>query len=200
MAALNLISQTRNNLESYKYFLIVDLEATCCDKQSIPRKDMETIEIGAVLVDSSSLTVVDEFCTFIKPIRHPKLTEFCTGLTSIKQSDVDNAPKYPDAIHIFKEWLYKYSDFLFCSWGDYDKSQLEQDSRFHGIPFPIGAPHLNIKVRFSQNQGIKKKFGMAQALSLCNLKLDGVHHRGIDDARNMARLAPYIFGSARAKI
>ena len=43
-------------------------------------------------------------------------------------------------------------------------------------------------------------FSMAQALSLCNLKLDGVHHRGIDDARNMARLAPYIFGSARAKI
>lgn len=197
---LNSIGITSNKLENYRYFLIVDLEATCCDKQSVPRNEMETIEIGAVIVGSSTLEVVDEFCTFIKPIRHPRLTRFCTELTSIKQSDVDSAPGYPEAVVIFKEWLYKYTDFLFCSWGNYDKSQLEQDSRFHGIPFPIGAPHLNIKVRFSEKQGLKKKFGMAQALSLCNLKLDGVHHRGIDDARNMARLAPFIFGSARVKI
>lgn len=161
---------------------------------------METIEIGAVLVDASTFKVVDEFCTFIKPVRYPKLTLFCTDLTSIKQGDVDKAPEYSEAITLFKDWLYKYSDFLFCSWGDYDKSQLEQDSRFHGLPFPIGAPHLNIKVRFSQNQGLKKKFGMAQALSLCKLELDGVHHRGIDDARNMARLAPFIFGTARVTI
>lgn len=161
---------------------------------------MEIIEIGAVLVDASTFKVVDEFCTFVKPVRHPKLTLFCTDLTSIKQGDVDKAPEYSEAITLFKDWLYKYSDILFCSWGDYDKAQLEQDSRFHGLPFPIGAPHLNIKVQFSQNQGLKKKFGMAQALSLCKLKLDGVHHRGIDDARNMARLAPFIFGTARVTI
>jgi inhibitor of KinA sporulation pathway (predicted exonuclease) len=186
-------------LENYKYFLIIDLEATCCDQQSIPRNEMETIEIGAVILDATSLKVVDEFSTFIKPIRHPKLTPFCTSLTSIKQSDVDQAPTYPEAISSFKEWLYQYSEFLFCSWGDYDKSQLEQDSSYHNLPFPIGAPHLNIKVRFSENQGLKKKFGMAQALSRCKLKLEGVHHRGIDDARNMARMAPYIFGTTRIK-
>lgn len=188
------------NLENYKYFLIVDLEATCCDKESVPRKEMETIEIGAVMVDAKSLQPVDEFSTFIKPVRHPKLTTFCTSLTSIKQNDVDQAPEYPEAISIFKEWLYKYSDFLFCSWGDYDKSQLEQDSNFHKLPFPIGAPHLNIKVRFSENHGFKKKFGMAKALSLCNLQLEGFHHRGIDDARNMAKMAPYIFGKESLKV
>ena len=189
-----------NELENYEYYLIVDLEATCCDKQSIPRKEMETIEIGAVLVNSESLEVVDEFCTFIKPIRHPKLTKFCTEPTTIKQSDVDNAPEYSAAIASFKEWLYQYDNFLFCSWGDYDKSQLEQDSRYHNLSFPIGSPHLNIKIRFSEKQGFSKKYGMSQALSICKIQLNGVHHRGIDDARNMARLAPYIFGNARAKI
>jgi len=184
-------------IEKYKYFLIIDLEATCCDKQSIPRREMETIEIGAVIVEASSLTKVDEFVTFIKPIRNSLLTEFCTKLTSITQSNVDEAPSYPEAIKLFKQWLYQYDSFLFCSWGDYDKGQLEQDSQFHRISYPIGSEHINIKKLFSLNQNLKKKFGMAGALELAGLPLDGKHHRGIDDARNMAKLMPFILGRER---
>lgn len=182
------------DIDKYKYYLIIDLEATCCDKQSIPRHEMEAIEIGAVLVLADDLTVVDEFTTFIKPQRHPVLTHFCMELTSISQHDVDTSPSYPDALKLFKKWLYQYDNFLFCSWGDYDKAQLEQDSQFHGVPYPIGSEHINIKRLFTQNQGLKKKYGMAGALKLAGLKLNGFHHRGIDDARNMAKLMPYVIG------
>ncbi|WP_144392106.1 3'-5' exonuclease [Pleionea sediminis] len=182
------------DINNYKNYLIVDLEATCCDIKSIPRQEMETIEIGAVIVDGESLRVIDEFTTFIKPVRHPKLTSFCTELTTIRQVDVDSAPMYAEAISLFKKWLYQYEDFLFCSWGDYDKYQLEQDSSFHNWPFPIGASHLNIKKQFSKSQGLKRKLGMAQALKHTNIELEGTHHRGIDDARNMAKLMPYILG------
>lgn len=41
---------------------------------------------------------------------------------------------------------------------------------------------------------MKKKLGMARALEIAGLPLDGTHHRGIDDARNMAKLMPYILG------
>ena len=181
-------------LEKYQYFLIVDLEATCCDQQSISRRQMETIEIGAVMVEAQSLAVVDEFMTFIKPIRNPVLTKFCTDLTSISQSDVDESPAYQDAVKLFTDWLYQYDTFVFCSWGDYDKTQLVQDSEFHNIAYPIGAEHVNIKKLFSSSQQLTKKHGMAQALKLAGLPLDGTHHRGIDDAKNMAKLMPYILG------
>ncbi|TQV81070.1 3'-5' exonuclease [Aliikangiella coralliicola] len=184
-------------LENYQYHLIVDLEATCCDKGSVPRHEMETIEIGAVMVDAEELTVIDEFMTFIKPVRHPKLTVFCSELTSITQWQVDRAPLYPEATKLFKEWLYQYQNFVFCSWGDYDKKQLEQDSRYHRTAFPIGAAHVNIKKLFSITQGLKKRLGMAGALKMVGLELKGTHHRGIDDARNMARLMPYIIGKDR---
>lgn len=151
------------------------------------------------MLDACSLLVQDEFCTFIRPVRHPRLTAFCSGLTSIRQADVDSAPGYPAASALFKDLLYRYENFLFCSWGDFDKSQLEQDSAYHQLPFPIGAMHLNIKVRFPEKQGLKKRYGMSQALAMCGLQLQGVHHRGIDDARNMARMAPYIWGDARVK-
>lgn len=182
------------NMDYYDYFLIVDLEATCCDQKTIARHEMEIIEIGAVMVDKNSLQAVDEFQSFVKPIKHPQLTSFCKSLTSIKQTDVDNALRYPDAIQKFKDWMYQYDNFLFCSWGDYDKGQFEQDCRMHGIPYPFASEHVNIKVLFSQSQNLKKKFGMADALAYAKIPLQGMHHRGIDDARNMARLMPYILG------
>ena len=33
---------------------------------------------------------------------------------------------------------------------------------------------------------------MAKALQLVDLPLEGTHHRGIDDARNIAKLLPYM--------
>ncbi|MCO1335857.1 exonuclease domain-containing protein [Microbulbifer sp. OS29] len=182
------------DLSRYRYFLIVDLEATCCNKQSIARNEMEIIEIGAVMVEAETLSVVDEFTTFVRPVRKPLLTAFCTELTSICQADVNGAPVYPAAIKQFKAWLYQYESFLFCSWGDYDKAQLHQDSQFHKVSYPIGTEHINIKKLFSLNQNLKKKYGMAGALTLSGLSLDGTHHRGIDDARNMARLMPFVLG------
>jgi inhibitor of KinA sporulation pathway (predicted exonuclease) len=55
------------NLDKYQHILVVDLEATCCDLKSIPRHQMETIEIGAVMVNAANLEIVAEFQTFIKP-------------------------------------------------------------------------------------------------------------------------------------
>lgn len=187
------------DLNYYDYFLIVDLEATCCDQKTIARHEMEIIEIGAVMVEKKSLVPVDEYQAFVKPVRHPRLTSFCKSLTSIQQSDVDNALRYPEVIQQFKEWMYQYDNFLFCSWGDYDKGQFEQDCRMHAVPYPFASEHVNIKVLFSQNQNLKKKFGMADALAYAKIPLQGTHHRGIDDARNMAKLMPYILGQKMLK-
>jgi inhibitor of KinA sporulation pathway (predicted exonuclease) len=43
----------------------------------------------------------------------------------------------------------------------------------------------------SARQGLRKKLGMAKALRHVGLELQGTHHRGIDDARNIARLLPH---------
>lgn len=180
--------------KGFPYILVVDLEATCCDRQSIRRQEMEIIEIGAVMVDSQSLEPVDEFQTFVRPVRNPRLTPFCTQLTSITQTMVDTAPGLPEALSAFKNWLSGYPGYLFTSWGDYDKNQFTQDCRYHQQPWPFAGPHLNIKVQFSKAQNLRKRHGMAGALRIAGLDLSGTHHRGIDDARNMVRLLPYITG------
>ena len=57
--------------------------------------------------------------------------------------------------------------------------------------------HLNLKNVFSAAQGRRKRYGMAKALHLCGLDLVGAHHRALDDAKNIARLLPWIVGGER---
>ncbi|VFB20473.1 3'-5' exonuclease [Pseudomonas fragi] len=57
---------------------------------------METIEIGLVVIDFESLVIVDEFQRFVRPQINPTLTPFCKKLTSIQQVDVDGALTYQE--------------------------------------------------------------------------------------------------------
>lgn len=163
-----------------------------CDKGSIAREDMEIIEIGAVMVDTANFAVIDEFSTFVKPVVYPLLTEFCIRLTTITQEAVDIAPVYEEAIRMLKNWAAKHEDYVFCSWGAYDKYQFEVDSRRHQLPYPFSSAHLNLKALFHKSRRLKKRCSVSTALHLTNLKFIGTPHRGIDDARNIARLLPAI--------
>jgi inhibitor of KinA sporulation pathway (predicted exonuclease) len=178
---------------TFAHYLVIDFEATCCDRGTVPRHEMEIIEFGVVMTDDD-FRAVDEFQSFVKPVRHPVLTPFCTELTSIRQQDVDGAPTFPECIDAFKAWLSRYHDYAFCSWGDYDRNQLQQDCDFHRIANPISAPHRNVKRLFSERQGLKKKYGLAEAITRSGQSFSGTHHRGIDDARNIASMLPYAFG------
>jgi inhibitor of KinA sporulation pathway (predicted exonuclease) len=176
-------------------YLVIDVEATCDDGLSVPRHEMEIVEIGAVLVDDVSLAPFAEFQTFVRPVRHPVLTTFCTRLTSITQGDVANAPTFPAALSALGAFVREHAPTsrpVFCSWGDYDRKQFEQDAAYHGVKLPFGANHLNLKKRFAEQSGETKKLGMHEALSRVGLPLLGTHHRGIDDARNIARLLPWV--------
>lgn len=173
---------------SNPYYLIIDLEATCCDNNEFPRHEMEIIEIGAVILDAETLELESEFQTFIKPTLHKTLTAFCTELTSITQNQVDDAPEYKAAMQLLGEWLEKFPDALFCSWGDYDRKQFLRECERKNVEYPFHSGHLNLKESFRTTLELKKRFGLAGALKYLKLEFDGTHHRGIDDARNIARV------------
>ena len=81
-------------------YIVFDLEATC-EKDSKNFQN-EIIEIGAVKLNDG-YEITDEFSSFVKPIVNPILTDFCMNLTSITQSDVDTARKFPDVLDAFLE-------------------------------------------------------------------------------------------------
>lgn len=174
-------------------YLVIDLEATCSEDNEVPRNVMEIIEIGAIMVDGASKQPVGEFQSFVRPVRRPRLTDFCRTLTSISQADVDQAAMFPIVMQSLIEWRDSFSQSLFCSWGAYDRGQFQQDCDHHGIAYPFGELHLNLKSEFSKALNCKR-MGMGAALKSLGMALEGTHHRAIDDARNIAKLLPRIFG------
>ena len=176
-------------------WLVIDLEATCCNDGQFPREEMEIIEIGAVVADGRTFEPIDEFQTFVRPTRHTALTDFCRELTGIGQADVDSADGFPEAMNRLSEWLAGSPDAIFCSWGEYDRRQFERDCVCHAVAWPFGDQHVNLKKHYTDQFGLKRGGGFGHALSKHNLTFEGRPHRGIDDARNIVRMLPIIFNT-----
>lgn len=162
--------------------VIFDLEATCDDKSLVFNFDNETIEIGAVkIVDYE---IIDEFSAFIKP-RDTSITSFCTELTTITAADVAGASDFLTVLHDFGQFT---GNAKILSWGKYDQKQLAKDFlRHHTEPPKWLSRHINLKSEFATFKGVRM-CGMRRALAYCDIPLEGIHHRGIDDARNIAKI------------
>ncbi|MEX3713417.1 3'-5' exonuclease [Cytobacillus horneckiae] len=164
--------------------IIFDLEATCEDKSFDPNFDLETIEIGAIKIIENK--IVDEYQTFIKPVRTPKLTNYCKELTSITQEQVDNGQSFQDAILEFQKWAGNEAEYL--SWGYYDRKQFEKDCFYHSLDIEWLKKHRSIKHEYQTLKKLQRAIGVKKALKLEGIEFEGVHHRGIDDARNIAKI------------
>src|SRR5450830_425640 len=178
------------------FVLVIDLEATCADDGSIPEDSMETIEIGACWANLEG-GVMDRFQSFVRPVKNPVLTNFCTNLTGICQEDVSVAPLFPDAARLLREFVDRHKTTetsIWVSWGSYDFTQIARDSSNHSTPNPIDLPHFNAKKLYAKAQKIGKQVGMARAIELSGLSFIGTHHRALDDALNIARLLPWVYG------
>lgn len=179
--------------------LITDLETTCCDKGSITRDSSEIIEFGSVIVelnDTGEVTTLDSFQAFVKPVIKPLLTDFCSGLTSILQEDVDNAQTFESVYSDFQDWFSKYDDLHFASWGDFDSKKLEKVCKAHSLVFPFDIEEcFNLMEIYSVKKfGCEKKGLLISNELIANgFEFDGFEHRAIDDAKNASLLIKYCF-------
>lgn len=187
----------QNLLASYRYLYCVDLEATCdeVDESESPRSlavfpdQMETIEIGLVVIDLETLEVVDEFQRFVRPQINPVLTDFCKQLTSIQQADVDGAGIYVEVGQELGAFIARYPNAAWASWGDYDARQLERDAGLAGCPSLLeGLPHFNAR-KWHAGLYDDRPRSLKQTVESLGLVWRGTYHRGIDDARNVASIA-----------
>ena len=167
-------------------YIILDLEATCWKDRSLPNQS-EIIEIGAVKINERR-EVLGEFNEFIKPKLHPILSGFCTELTTITQSEIDQAMDFKTVITNFWNWIDLDDEYLLCSWGFYDKSQFKKDCELNDISTDWVRKHISLKHQYAKFNNLKRPIGMGGALKKERIELEGTHHRGIDDARNISKI------------
>ena len=166
---------------------VIDLEATCWQGSPPPGEVNEIIEIGVCVLDLSSLERVHRRSILVRPARST-VSSFCTQLTSLTQEMVDAGTTLADACSQLRTDLDSPAR-PWASWGEYDRNQFLRQCDQDAVPYPFGEVHLNAKQIYAQAYGLPRRAaGMAQALQHAGLPLVGRHHRGDDDAWNIAAL------------
>jgi len=175
--------------------LVIDLEATCWEGQPPAGMTSEIIEIGLCVVDVAKLERIDKRCLLVKPVKS-EISPFCTQLTTLTAADFDSAGTLADAARVLKQ-EFRGPERLWASWGDYDRVHLQRCCEDAGVRYPFGGRHLNVKTLFAAAHGLPKEIGLDAAYAQLGETLAGTHHRGVDDAWNIAGILCRLLGAIR---
>lgn len=177
-----------------RYLNVVDVEATCWEGRSPEGQPNEIIEIGLCVVDLTGRRRVDQDRIMVRPDRS-EVSAFCTTLTGITPEEVAVGVSFAEACALLEQKHHSRSR-PWASWGNYDRQQFERQCTATEVAYPFGSDHTNAKAEYSRVHDLKRKLGMAGALRHAGLPLEGRHHRGVDDAWNIAALILSMTGTA----
>lgn len=179
------------------HLLVVDIESTCWPGPAPSGETSDIIEIGLCPLDLVSGRRLEKRSLLVRPERS-RVSAFCTELTTLTQVQVDSGLPFAAACRILEE-EYRSADRLWASYGDYDRRQFETQCRDQGVRYPFGRGHLNAKTLFALSRGLPGEVGLPQTLALLGLPFEGTHHRGVDDAWNIAAVITEMLGRLRGR-
>lgn len=173
-------------MKKVKSVLVIDVESTCWeDKMTSDTRGErnEIIEIGIAVIENRAITETRSIITLPPTCQ---ISEFCTQLTTLDAEYVDETGiSFENAIRILKQ-DYKVGNSIFASWGDYDRKAIDKNCRWNGVSNPMSNMHLNVKALYAAHFG--ETGGMDQAAKNMNIPFEGTHHRGVDDAKMIAKI------------
>jgi inhibitor of KinA sporulation pathway (predicted exonuclease) len=166
---------------------VIDIEATCWEGTPPAGQVNEIIEIGICALDTATGAITPALSLMVRP-ELSTVSAFCTELTGITASDVATGMAFAEACdRLIAE--FDAPGRLWLSWGDYDRKQFMRDCEAKQVAYLFGQDHINAKALHGRlTQPRRKQIGMARALESYGLLLKGRHHRGADDAHNIARI------------
>ncbi|KAI7874860.1 hypothetical protein K492DRAFT_168753 [Lichtheimia hyalospora FSU 10163] len=190
--------------QPFDYYLFFDVEATCEENGGFEYPN-EIIEFPIVLVDAKSFEKVDEFRSYVKPSIKPVLSPFCKQLTGISQETVNDSPDFIQVLNDFQEFMGKYSVFqdktaafvTACDVtdGPFDiRDFVTKQCKHSNIKLPayFEKPWVNIRKLFKEFYKQKEAKNIARMLETLDMTFDGREHSGLDDARNLHRIAQHM--------
>lgn len=184
---------TEGAAEAFGRFLnVVDVEATCWDGDPPGGQTSEIVEIGVTVVDLRERARVERARLLVRPERS-EVGAFCTRLTGLTPQEVAGGTTFREACAEL-ERRFRARSRAWASWGDYDRKQFERQCAAGRVPYPFPSRHTNAKAAFAVAHGLRRRPGMADALVRAGLPLEGRHHRGEDDAWNIAALVLHLAG------
>ena len=165
---------------------VIDVEATCWEGKKPEDQENEIIEIGICTLDIATKERIDNESILIKPKRSI-VSSFCTQLTTLTQAQLESGISFREACQLLRK-KYLSRDRVWASYGQYDLNQFKRQCQSFEISYPFNQRHINVKTLFAVMNNLPHEVGMAEALAMSKIPLEGIHHRGVDDANNIAKI------------
>ena len=164
-------------------YVILDLEWN----QGYPKHEhseipFEVIEIGAVKLDRDK-RITDRFESLVRPSVYKKLFFMSAKVTGISMDELKEADPFPEVFRRFMSWCGE--DYIFCTWGSMDLTELRRNIRFHKLESlshgPL--PFLDIQKLYSlEYDDGKSRMALKKAVDLLMIEKTDAFHRADSDA------------------
>ena len=200
--------------QPFDYLCVYDFECNCVKDRAEPLEFNEIVEFPVVIIDVKNKKIAGEFHTYIRPTLEKEVKPFCTELTGItnERCFAEGVPTLEEALAKLHNFLLDFGmfqkEFVFMSCGDFDGNQMAREAQRKNISVPNYLKRwINLKKVFpkdatnksfradsdawttiGQEAKAKPSGGMTAMLNALQIPLEGRHHSGIDDARNLAKI------------
>ncbi len=181
--------------ENHMNYIILDLEWN----QSSDGKEEESkilpfeiIEIGAIKLNSRR-QMIDEFSELVRPQVYHEMHHITRKLIHLQMEQLEHGKPFAEVAKRFFDWCGE--DYIFCTWGAMDLTELQRNLRYYGMKPLADGPFrfLDVQKLFSIGfEDKKSRRTLEHAIDHLAIEKDIPFHRAFSDAYYTAKVLALI--------
>lgn len=169
-----------------KSYIVFDLEwnqSSAGKEASLDHLPFEIFEIGAVKLNEN-MEKLSEFHRLIRPCVYRQMHFAISEVTHVTMDElIHRGEPFKQVMESFLEWCG--DDYIFCTWGSMDLTELQRNMVYHGMEIPFASPLLfyDVQKLYSRlySDG-KTRESLDVAVNFFGLEANVPFHRALEDA------------------
>lgn len=148
----------------------------------------EIIEIGAIKLNHERV-MVSEFSQLIRPTVYRRMHRITSKLIHMRMEELERGKPFTEVVADFLRWCGE--DYIFCTWGPLDLTELQRNLRYYGMePLSKGPiAFLDVQKLFSiAYEDRKSRRALEWAVDYLEIEKDIPFHRAFSDAYYTAKV------------
>lgn len=172
-------------------YIILDLEWNQSNTGLEPEVEtipFEIIEIGAIKLNQDC-SILSEFSELVKPVVYHEMHHITSKLIHMQMQELERGKPFVEVATRFFDWCGE--DYLFCTWGGSDLTELQRNMKYHGMTPLSDKPicYLDAQKLFSiAYEDRKTRRALQYAVDYLKLEKDIPFHRAFSDAYYTAKV------------
>ena len=169
-----------------KSYIVFDLEwnqSSAGKEASLDHLPFEIFEIGAVKLNEN-MEKLSEFHRLTGPCVYRQMHFAISEVTHVTMDElVHRGEPFKQVMESFLAWCG--DDYIFCTWGSMDLTELQRNMVYHGMEIPFASPLLfyDVQKLYSRlySDG-KTRESLDEAVNFFGLEANVPFHRALEDA------------------